>query len=63
MMLLSVLAAWDLMRTGQPGRPALSEQQARASLRECRGLHFKPEAVDAFLRSQAERPVEAARPA
>ncbi|GIF06992.1 GGDEF domain-containing protein [Actinoplanes siamensis] len=52
-MVAGVCAAWAHMRTGRPGHPALSVEQARAELRRCRGVQFHPHAVDEFLALEA----------
>ena len=48
-MVVSVCAAWELMRTDQPDRPALSEARARTELERCRGITFDPQVVDALM--------------
>ncbi|GLW29207.1 hypothetical protein Areg01_21470 [Actinoplanes regularis] len=48
-MVAGVCAAWALMRTAGPGRPALSAEQARAELLRCSGVQFHPRVLDEFL--------------
>ncbi|GAA4588304.1 hypothetical protein GCM10023107_08960 [Actinoplanes octamycinicus] len=52
-MVAGVCAAWALLRTAGPDRPAFTAEQARAELRRCRGVQFHPHAVDEFLALEA----------
>jgi PAS domain S-box-containing protein len=47
--IFAVVDVWDALRSNRPYRPAWSEAQALAYLREQRGAHFDPQIVDTFL--------------
>lgn len=48
--ILSVVDAYDVMRSGRPYKPPMSKEEAIRELRRCRGTQFDPRVVDAFLR-------------
>jgi HD-GYP domain-containing protein (c-di-GMP phosphodiesterase class II) len=45
----AVADVWDALRSDRPYRPAWSEADARAYIREGAGAHFDPRVVEAFL--------------
>src|SRR5262249_13723346 len=47
--LIAVCDCWAAMRCDRAYSPALTEDQARAELREGRGTQFDPDLVDLFL--------------
>jgi HD-GYP domain-containing protein (c-di-GMP phosphodiesterase class II) len=47
--LFAVIDVWDALLSDRPYRPAWSKEQTLTYLREQRGKHFDPQAVDAFL--------------
>ncbi|TVP95871.1 MAG: diguanylate cyclase [Acholeplasmatales bacterium] len=48
---LAVCDAYDAMTSHRPYRKALSQQEAIAELRRCRGSQFDPEVVDRFIKA------------
>jgi HD-GYP domain-containing protein (c-di-GMP phosphodiesterase class II) len=48
---LAVANTYDSLRTGSPGRPGLSEQEATQELRRAAGNELDPEMVPVFLRA------------
>jgi putative nucleotidyltransferase with HDIG domain len=48
--------AWDAMTTDRPYRSALTDEDALAEIRDCRGTQFDPEIVDAFLEAYGQDP-------
>jgi response regulator RpfG family c-di-GMP phosphodiesterase len=49
--MLAVANHYDNLRTGSPGRPGVSEQEAAQSLRRAAGKELDPELVPVFLRT------------
>jgi len=47
--ILAVVNVYDNLRTGSPGRPGLSEQEATQALQRAAGSELDPELVTAFL--------------
>ncbi|MBS3788133.1 HD domain-containing protein [Candidatus Bipolaricaulota bacterium] len=47
--IISVVDAWDAMRTDRPYRDALTKPEAIEELKENKGTQFDPKVVDAFL--------------
>jgi response regulator RpfG family c-di-GMP phosphodiesterase len=58
--IIAVADYYEHLRTGSPGRPGLSPQQAARALRQAAGSRLDPALTDRFLRSLAQ---ESARPA
>jgi putative nucleotidyltransferase with HDIG domain len=48
--------AWDAMTTDRPYRSALTDEDALAEIRACRGTQFDPTIVDAFLEAYEQDP-------
>ena len=48
--LFAIVDVWDALRTDRPYRPAWSEEDALAYIREQSGEHFDPQVVEAFLK-------------
>ena len=48
--LFAVVDVWDALRSDRPYRPAWSEEEALAYIREQVGKHFDPQVVEAFLK-------------
>jgi putative nucleotidyltransferase with HDIG domain len=48
--------AWDAMTTDRPYRSALTDEDALAEIRACRGTQFDPTIVDAFLEAYERNP-------
>jgi putative nucleotidyltransferase with HDIG domain len=48
--------AWDAMTTDRPYRSALTDEDALAEIRDCRGTQFDPTIVDAFLDAYEQDP-------
>jgi len=48
--LFAVVDVWDALTSDRPYRPAWSETDARAYIREQSGKHFDPQVVDLFFR-------------
>lgn len=51
---IAVADAFDAMTSTRSYRPARSAEEALAELRRCRGTHFDPAMVDAFIEAVAE---------
>jgi PAS domain S-box-containing protein len=49
--LFAIVDVWDALRSDRPYRPAWSEAEALAYLREQSGKHFDPQVVEAFLKA------------
>ena len=49
--IVAVADAWDAMLSARPYKDPRSVLEARAELLQCRGTHFDPAIVDAFVRS------------
>jgi len=47
--ILAVVDSYDAMTSSRPYRKALSEEQAREELIQCKGVQYDPQVVDAFL--------------
>lgn len=47
--LFAVVDVWDAMSFNRPYRQALPQEQVRASLKQGKGRHFEPKAVDMFM--------------
>lgn len=52
--IFAVADVWDTVRSDRPYRPAWTEEQARAYIREQAGKHFAPRVVEVFLRMEEE---------
>ena len=61
--IIAVCEAWDVMRTGQTYRGALSAEAAREELRQGSGTQFNPAVVEAFLAPDPVAQEAQARPA
>jgi HD-GYP domain-containing protein (c-di-GMP phosphodiesterase class II) len=66
--IVAVADAYDAMTSGRVYQPAVSHEDALAELRRCRGSHFDPTCVDAFIAAlsrpeAADLPRPVARPA
>jgi len=48
--IVSVVDAYDVMRSGRPYKPPMTKEEALRELQRFRGLQFDPLVVDAFLR-------------
>jgi HD-GYP domain-containing protein (c-di-GMP phosphodiesterase class II) len=49
--MLAVASLYDNLRTGSPGRPGLSEQEAAQAMRRAAGKELDPQLVPVFLRT------------
>jgi HD-GYP domain-containing protein (c-di-GMP phosphodiesterase class II) len=47
--IVAVADAYDAMTSGRVYQPAVSDEQAFAELRRCKGTHFDPDCVEAFI--------------
>lgn len=56
--IITVVDAWDAMRTDRPYRDALSREEAKQELKENAGTQFDPEIVDLFLETIEEERLE-----
>ena len=54
--ILAVSDAYDAMTSERPYREPVSTKDACAEIARCKGAHFDPEVVDAFLRIKQRRP-------
>jgi HD-GYP domain-containing protein (c-di-GMP phosphodiesterase class II) len=52
--LFAVVDVWDALRSDRPYRPRWPESEVLQYLRNQRGAHFDPDAVDVFLRVLTE---------
>jgi len=50
--IIAISDAYEVMTSGRYYQTALSDEDARAELRRCKGTHFDPDIVDIFLNSQ-----------
>ncbi len=57
--IVAVADAWDAMLSCRPYQNPRSVREARAELLRCRGTHFDPAIVDAFVRSLDEATADA----
>jgi len=60
--IISVIDAWDAMRTDRPYRDALREEEAIKELKENKGTQFDPEVVDTFLALIRDKKILGAEP-
>ncbi|NSW76833.1 MAG: PAS domain S-box protein [Candidatus Atribacteria bacterium] len=56
--ILTVVDAYDVMRSGRPYKPPMTDEEAIAELRRSSGTQFDPLVVDTFLKIIAEEPPE-----
>ncbi|HEY7467440.1 MAG TPA: HD-GYP domain-containing protein [Dehalococcoidia bacterium] len=49
--IVAVADAYDAMTSGRVYQPAVSDEQAFAELRRCKGTHFDPDCVEAFIKA------------
>jgi putative two-component system response regulator len=54
--LFAVIDVWDALTSDRPYRPAWSQEEALAYIREQAGQHFDPQVVDLFFRIIEETP-------
>ena len=47
--IFTVVDEWDAITTARPNLPALTKEQAIQHIRECTGVQFDPQVVEAFL--------------
>ncbi len=52
--IFAVADVWDALRSDRPYRPAWTDDRARQYIREQRGTHFDPQAVEIFLQAETE---------
>ena len=56
--IISVVDAWDAMRTDRPYRDALTREEAKKELKENKGTQFDPEIVELFFETIEEERLE-----
>ena len=57
--IIGIADAFDAMTSPRSYRPAMTQEQAVAELRNCAGTQFDPELVEAFIESLGEEPASA----
>jgi HD-GYP domain-containing protein (c-di-GMP phosphodiesterase class II) len=60
--IFAVVDVYDALRSDRPYRRAWTEEEVFAHLRDERGRHFDPEAVDAFIDMQGDATTDAGQP-